>query len=252
MAHYKLILSYDGTRYKGYQRQVDVPSVQGVVEAALRQLGWQEKSIRAAGRTDSGVHASGQTVAFHLDWKHSPSDLLGAINARLPRDVAAKRTSLVDADFHPRYDATARQYRYRIYCSPYRDPLRERYAWRVWPQVNFEKLQQVSIDLEGKHDFIAFGKAPKEGGSTVRTIQSTLWFCDGNPDDGCDIYYDVTANGFLYRMVRRLVYTQVAIASGKLEQKTIRKLLRTPPKYPVEGLAPPQGLTLINVSYPNC
>src|SRR3972149_5342156 len=110
MARYKVILAYDGAAFSGMQRQANSRSVQAVVEATLRPLGWRDKSILVAGRTDAGVHARGQVIAFDLDWAHSLEDLVNAVNAELPLDGAAQRGFRAKADFHPRYDAKARRY----------------------------------------------------------------------------------------------------------------------------------------------
>src|SRR3990172_10970187 len=152
MARYKLILAYDGAAFSGMQRQANGRSVQAVVEDSLRPLGWRDKSILVAGRTDAGVHARGQVIAFDLDWAHSPDDLLNALNAGLPLDLAAQRVSRAADNFHPRYDAKARCYEYRLFCQPQRDPLRERSAWRVWPAVKLNRLRVCALALRGEHD----------------------------------------------------------------------------------------------------
>ena len=156
MAHYQVILSYDGTDFLGFQRQSDARTVQGVVEYALDQIGWQGQRILAAGRTDTGVHASGQVIAFDLNWAHSDADLQRALNANLPNDVAVKEINIVDESFHPRYNALARQYQYQIICKEYRQPLEERYAWRVWPRLNLDLMRAGAQLILGTHDFAAF------------------------------------------------------------------------------------------------
>ena len=138
MARYQVILAYDGTFFKGYQRQAQARTVQAVVETALRQLGWRGRTVLSAGRTDTGVHASGQVIAFDLEWAHPAEELLRALNANLPEDVAAREIHEADLEFHPRYWAVSRRYRYRLFCQETRDPLRERYAWRVWPPVEMQ------------------------------------------------------------------------------------------------------------------
>ena len=149
MARYQVILAYDGTEFVGFQRQAQGKksrTVQAAIETALRQIGWQGRAILAAGRTDTGVHAAGQVVAFDLDWSHGEQALLAALNANLPPDVAAQAAFERRADFHPRYDALSRSYRYSIFCRPLRDPLRERYAWRVWPAPELERLQASAMN----------------------------------------------------------------------------------------------------------
>lgn len=243
MARYKVILVYDGTAFKGMQRQAEARTVQAVVEDALRKISRQGLSIIAAGRTDSGVHASGQVIAFDLDWRHSEQDLLNAVNANLPEDVAARQVSEVNAKFHPRYDALARRYRYETYCQPLRDPLRDRYAWQVWPALDFELVQKASEALLGEHDFAAFGSPPTDGGSTIRRVSRAEWF---QQDDR--LSFEVVANAFLYRMVRRMVKLLVEIGQGVLELQIVNDLLSDPQEM-IQGLAPPQGLFLAEVTY---
>jgi tRNA pseudouridine38-40 synthase len=255
MARYQVILAYDGTEFRGSQRQArrrktspeacEDRTVQGVFEAALRQLGWRSRSILSAGRTDSGVHASGQVFAFDLDWEHPPEALQAALNACLPTDVAVQTVQVARPGFHPRYDAAARRYGYRIYCQSARDPLRDRYAWRVWPAVTLESLQEVARLFPGTHDFAAFGTPPWAGGSTLRTVYEAGWV-----QNGPDLSFEVAANAFLYRMVRRMVFTQVLVAQGRLEVQVVAQSLQQVPQQMFQGLAPPQGLTLLAVVYP--
>ncbi len=136
MARYQVILAYDGTDFAGSQRQAKSRTVQGEFEKALQRLGWPGRSAMMAGRTDAGVHAAGQVAAFDFDWAHTPEELGRALNANLPADMAVHRVQAVPAEFHPRFDAASRRYRYRLFCRNSRDPLRERYAWRVWPAVD--------------------------------------------------------------------------------------------------------------------
>jgi tRNA pseudouridine38-40 synthase len=255
MARYQIILAYDGTGFHGSQRQarrqkadsqaLKDRTVQGVFEESLRQLGWQGRSILSAGRTDSGVHASGQVFAFDLDWQHTPQALQAALNACLPSDVAVQAARVVRSDFHPRFDALARRYRYCVYCQPARDPLKDRQAWRVWPAVTLDALQAVARLFIGVHDFAAFGTPPRAAGSTMRTVTQASW-----QQNGADLSFEVTANAFLYRMVRRMVFTQVLVAQGRLERQAFVQSLQQPPPKMFQGLAPPQGLTLVAVLYP--
>jgi tRNA pseudouridine38-40 synthase len=247
MARYQVLLTYDGTDFYGFQRQAKSArsrTVQGVVELALRRFGWQGRSILSAGRTDTGVHAYGQVIAFDLDWDHSPEELLRAMNANLPPDVAVREVNQVAPDFHPRYDASARRYRYQIFCHPVRDPLRERFAWRVWPEANLERLQQAAMHLLGSHDFSSFGTPPRTGGITMRDVFRAEW-----QEENENLVFEIVANAFLYRMVRRLVSIQVSIGQGILEPGVILQYLDDRLPSLVKGLAPPQGLTLMEVVY---
>ncbi|HLE50921.1 MAG TPA: tRNA pseudouridine(38-40) synthase TruA [Anaerolineales bacterium] len=245
MVRYKVILAYDGTDFQGFQRQAKARTVQSVVEAALRSFGWEGKAVLAAGRTDTGVHASGQVIAFDLDWAHSTQGLQRAINAHLPSDVVVRSVRQVSVDFHPRYAAQARRYQYRIFCDEVRQPLQERYAWRVWPEVSTALLQQLSNRLIGTHDFGAFGSPPRAGGSTVRNITSAIWLVDGP-----EMIFEIIGNAFLYRMVRRLVSFQVEVAQDKMAQGELDRFLVDWVTIPVRGTAPAHGLTLVEVIYP--
>src|SRR5512138_3419368 len=122
MARYQLTLAYDGTDFFGSQRQAKRRTVQGELEKALCKLGWVGRSVIMAGRTDTGVHATGQVASFDLDWSHPDEELLRALNAFLPGDLAVQQAQIVDARFHPRFDATSRRYCYHLFCQPVRDP----------------------------------------------------------------------------------------------------------------------------------
>ncbi len=246
MARYKLILAYEGSAFAGSQRQKGRRTVQGELERALRELGWAERSVTLAGRTDRGVHALGQVAAFNLDWRHSPERLREALNARLPSDMAVRRAEVVEPSFNPRFGATSRLYRYRLFCQEVRDPLRERMAWRVWPPVQPALLQRAGQMVVGRHDFAAFGSPPHQDGDTVRTVVLSTW---RNVED--EWYYEVRAEAFLYRMVRRLVFVQVALAQGRGSLEVMRAALerRSGAGELPAGLAPACGLTLVEVRY---
>jgi tRNA pseudouridine38-40 synthase len=241
---YQVILAYDGTDFYGSQRQAESRTVQGVFETALGKLGWSGPSVIFAGRTDAGVHASGQVVSFDLEWKHLPDDLLRALNALLPKDTAVLSISQTRLDFHPRFDAVARTYCYRIACKPVRDPLMERYVWRIWPSPDFNRLQTAAGYFLGRHNFRAYGSPTRPGGGTVRTVSCSQWQWDG-----FELTYMITADAFLYHMVRRLVQVQIDAGQGKLELDVIRQHLHEPDSIPLQGLAPPVGLSLVEVSY---
>ncbi|HWQ45377.1 MAG TPA: tRNA pseudouridine(38-40) synthase TruA [Longilinea sp.] len=246
MARYQLILAYDGTDFQGFQRQGRTRTVQGEVETSLRRLNWQERTIVSAGRTDTGVHAEGQVIAFDLDWPHSPEELQHALNAFLPGDVSVLAVRQAPVGFHPRYDALSRCYQYRLYCQPARNPLRERYAWRIWPPVEFERLEQAAALLVGEHDFTAFGRAMHPGETTVRKVLHTNWAKVGQ-DGFC---FTVEANAFLYHMVRRMVFLQVQVGQGRLALEDLEAAIRQNRRV-IPGLAKPQGLTLFQVRYPS-
>lgn len=244
MARYQIIVAYDGTRFVGSQRQGVGRTVQAELEEALRRIGWKGTSILLAGRTDTGTHASGQVAAFDFDWTHGPQALLQALNTHLPADLAVRSVQMAAEDFHPRFDAVSRRYRYRLFCDPVRDPLRERYAWRVWPAVT--DLTPLADLWPGCHDFSAFGTPPRAGGSTVRTVHAAAW--RQNEDEWS---FEIEADAFLYRMVRRLVFLQVAVGQGRLPPEALRRAVETSERVPLAGLAPACGLTLLAVRYDN-
>lgn len=245
MALYKIILAYNGTAYQGFQRQPRARTVQGVIEDCLRSLGWQGASILAAGRTDTGVHASGQVISFDLDWAHPDAELRNALNSLLPPDIAVRSVQIAPAGFHPRYDALARTYVYRIYSDAIRDPLQDQLAWQVWPAPQPELLQRAAQAIQGRHNFSAFGSPLRVGGSLVRTVRRAEWTFDAG-----EALFEICADAFLYRMVRRLVYVQVAVGQGRLNETAITQCLETPADCRMQGLAPAHGLTLVKVEYP--
>ena len=245
MARYQIILAYDGTGLSGSQRQATARTAQSELENALRRLGWQERSVLLAGRTDSGVHASGQVAAFDLEWNHPLDELVRALNSNLPAEMAVSAAKIVSDDFHPRFDASSRRYRYRLYCQPIRDPLRERFAWRLWPSVDGDALQEAGKLFIGTHDFAAFGTPPRPGNSTIRTVVKAEW-----QNQGDEWTFEVQAEAFLYHMVRRLVYVQVAVGQGKFPAQVIADLLEGRQRVVPAGLVPANGLTLVEVTYP--
>ena len=253
MARYQLTLAYDGTDFFGSQRQASKRTVQGELEQALCKLGWTGRSVIMAGRTDTGVHATGQVASFDLDWSHSDEELVRALNAALPADMAVHQARMVHAKFHPRFDALSRCYRYKLFCQPLRHPIRERFAWRVWPTINSQVLTETAKLFIGTHDFSAFGSPTTPTGGTVRTVMNAGW--SQSRDAEVEWHFEVQADAFLYRMVRRLVFVQAAVAQGKVSAEAIaysfveraateKRIERLP-----AGLAPAHGLTLVEVAY---
>jgi tRNA pseudouridine38-40 synthase len=252
MARYQLTLAYDGTGFYGSQRQASKRTVQGELEKALCKLGWMGRSVLMAGRTDTGVHATGQVAAFDLDWSHSDEDLVRALNAAFPADMAVHQARIVHATFHPRFDATSRRYRYKLFCQPLRDPIRERFAWRIWPPIRGDVLPATAMLFLGTYDFSAFGSPTTPRGSTVRTVMKAEWSQTRDAND--EWHFDITADAFLYRMVRRLVFVQIAVAQGNIAAETISWQLsgmkaESSHALPA-GLAPAHGLSLVEVAFP--
>ena len=243
MARYQVTLSYDGTEFKGYQRQGIKRTVQGCVEDSLRKLGWTATSIISAGRTDTGVHASGQVIAFDMEWNHPIDEMLSALNAYLPADISARQVCTAASDFHPRFDARSREYRYQVLVEPTRDPLKERFAWRLDQSVDHSVLERSAKAILGEHDFSAYGTPPRAGSSTIRCVTRSEWQMDGN-----ELRYFICGNAFLYHMVRRLVFVQVEAASGRIDiNRLVEQFEKGFSDHP--GIAPARGLELIKVTY---
>jgi tRNA pseudouridine38-40 synthase len=179
-----------------------------------------------------------------MEWKHSPSELLQALNAHLPLDVAARSIQISSPGFHPRYDAVSRCYRYYIFCDPQRSPLNERYAWRVWPGAELPRLQEAASLLVGEHDFSAFGSPPRPDGKTMRTVSRAEWF-----EEGPLVEFEIVSQAFLYHMVRRLVSFQVEIGQGRRQVEQLSGCLEAASAEMVQGLAPAHGLVLVEVRY---
>ena len=246
MARYQVILAYDGSGFTGSQVQANSRTVQGELERALRKLGWSDRTVIMAGRTDTGVHATGQVAAFDFDWAHAADKLRKALNADLPPDLVITSLIPAPADFHPRFDAVSREYRYRVFFHPTRDPLREKYLWRAWPDVDGDALKQNAGIFLGTHDFAAIGSptTPAPRGTTVRTVTKAEW---KKMPDG-EWQFEVKADAFLYRMVRRLVFVQVSVAQGRSSVAKVQHALSKQGQL-LAGLAPAHGLTLVEVTY---
>jgi tRNA pseudouridine38-40 synthase len=244
MAPYQVTIAYDGTEFFGYQRQINHRTVQGELEKALNTLGWTGRAINSSGRTDTGVHALGQVISFELCWDHSEEKLLSALNSSLPSDISAKEVKIAQADFHPRFSAKERQYQYQIVFSPVRQPILERYYWRLWPKPDENLLIEGAEALIGRYDFSSFGRPSKKGGSTIRTVISSEWrFAEEN-----QAIFSIKAESFLYHMVRRTVFLLVQIGQGKLGAIDLVKNLSEKKELPA-GIAPARGLFLEKVIY---
>ncbi len=245
MARYKLTLAYDGTDFFGSQRQAKKRTVQGELENALRGLRWKGRSVLLAGRTDTGVHATGQVAACDLDWSHTDEELVRALNSKLSADMAVRSARIVPEDFHPRFDAVSRTYRYTLFFDALRNPSRERFAWRMSPGLRGELLQQTADVIIGSHDFSEFGSPTSPKGTTTRTVMKARWAQTAEDE----WQFEVEADAFLYRMVRRLVFVQVEAALGKISVGTVVEMLKQANPAKRSGLAPAKGLTLAAVKY---
>jgi tRNA pseudouridine38-40 synthase len=237
-------VAYDGTEYSGFQRQTNALTVQEALEAALAQITQEAVTVLAAGRTDAGVHAAGQVVAFDTAWQHSMGDLWRALNAVLPADIVFLQIEKASPDFHPRYDARSRRYRYTIYNAPVRWPLARRYSLHVAASLDVAPMGRAAQVLLGEHDFAAFGQPTKLGGTTVRRVLAVEWGVNGP-----QLYFDIEANAFLYRMVRSIVGTLLQVGRGEMQPEGFAAVLASRDRGQAGPTAQPQGLCLVEVVY---
>ncbi|MBZ0289463.1 MAG: tRNA pseudouridine(38-40) synthase TruA [Anaerolineae bacterium] len=244
---YRATLAYDGTAYQGFQRQIaDTPTIQLAVEKAIRTVSGQSATVNGAGRTDAGVHATGQVIAFDVEWTHGEHALLRAINANLPDDIALQDIAEAPG-FHPRFDAVSRLYRYRVFQGKQRQPVMRLHTWFVRWDLNLAFMAQAARMLEGEHNFAAFGKPP-QGENTVRHVYQSRWYMQPQRT-GVLWIYNIEANAFLQHMVRRIVWHMIDVGRGKESLMDFESLFRRA-QLPQEGsIAPPQGLTLEQVRY---
>lgn len=245
---YRATLAYDGTNYHGFQRQhASISTVQGVVEATIAQVTQQQVTLLGAGRTDTGVHATGQVIAFDVIWKHQTQDLLRALNACLPNDIALQELCQ-QSGFHPRYDALSRTYCYHVIQAKQPQPLLRNHTWRVHQSLNVEAMQKACQLLIGEHDFASFGQPP-QGNNTVREVFEAGWSI--TPEKfGQSLIFKIRATAYLYHMVRRIVGTLVQIGRGVLAVDDLPVIIQSRDMSQVRLIAPPQGLTLSQVAYP--
>ncbi len=239
-----MIVEYDGARYAGFQRQRNAPTVQAEMEKATAETVGAPTAIRAAGRTDSGVHARGQVVAFDADTRLSPQTLARAIDSRLPQDIAIRAAHQVAEDFDPRRDAKSRLYRYTLLASHTRSPLARRTAHRVRPPLRLDRMRAAAALMEGTRDFRNFGKPPEGGASAVRRVDSVAV-----EERGEFISVSVEGSAFLRRQVRRMAGALVDAAQGRLSVDDVRRQVSARPDAPTARALPPNGLCLMEVKY---
>ena len=239
-------LEYDGTAYNGWQRQRTGAGVQERVEDALATVANEDIETVCAGRTDSGVHASGQVVHFDTNSERdSRAWLLGA-NSNLPDDISVIWAQPVDESFHARFSATSRSYRYVLLNRLERSALYRHRAWWVYDPLDAQRMHTAAQALRGKHDFSAYRAAGCQASTAEREITSITVARDGEW-----IVIDVTANAFLQHMVRNITGTLVAIGRGDAAADWACTVLMSRDRKQGGAAAPPHGLTLVKVSYPN-
>lgn len=249
MDRFRATLAYRGTGYAGFQRQAgNTPTIQGALEGALLRVTGATITVHGAGRTDAGVHATGQVVAFDVAWRHEPDALLRALNANLPTDIALQDIRVAEPGFHPRFSARSRSYEYRFYQRRIRQPLWDAQAWQIPVTLDTQAMTCAAALLVGEHDFATFGQPPGQspGASTVRVVHHAALQC-GTPGEMCR--FTITANAFLQRMVRSIMGTLVEVGRGAMDCETFAAVLAAADRSQSGPSAPPQGLTLVAVEY---
>jgi tRNA pseudouridine38-40 synthase len=237
-------VEYDGTDFFGFQVQARERTVQGEIERALQAVTGCKARVAGAGRTDRGVHARGQVVAFEVKWEHDLTRLQRALNAVLAPDVAIKEMGTAVPGFHPRFSAVRRIYRYTVLNHAWRSSLARRTAWHVRQPLDADSMAVASRCLVGTRDFATFGKPP-QGENSVRTVVRAEWVARWP-----FLTFDIEANAFLHRMVRSIVGTLVQVGLGQITARDFEASLRARERGLVKRVAPAHGLCLMQVDYP--
>ncbi len=247
MRNFKLTLEYDGTDFNGWQIQLQGErTVQGEVQSVLSKIFKHKVSVIASGRTDAGVHALGQVVSFKAQTKMTPVEIQKAMTSFLPADVVVRDVQEVSPKFHAQHSARSKTYRYTILNSNI-PSAKERNFCHFYPyKLDLSKMRREAKALVGKHDFKSFEASDPQRGehSSVRTIKAITITKKGDW-----IWIDITADGFLYKMVRNLVGVLLDAGSGRLAQGGVRKILQEKDRCKAGQTAVPQGLCLLNVVY---
>lgn len=254
-SNYRATVQYDGTDYSGFQIQPDKRTIQGELERALQRVTQQFVRVAGAGRTDAGVHALGQVISFRANWSHGDQDLQRAMNAVLPGDISLGNVAVADDRFHARFSALSRAYVYTIYNGPVRAPLLSRFTHHVERPLDLNAMAEAASELEGEHDFAAFGHPPV-GDSTVRIVYRVGWRAGVPVWGNCFasdcrklLRFEIEANAFLRRMVRRIVGTLLLVGGGSLSPAAFSEILESREIRRAGPPVPGSGLCLWRVGY---
>ncbi len=258
MPNFKLTLAYDGTDFHGWQIQPGQVTIQGTMADVLEKLTQQRVTIHGAGRTDAGVHAMGQVTNFQAESELSSGEIQRACNALLPASIRVVAAGEVGEDFHSRWSARAKTYRYRIYRARVVPPFLWRYVHQDFSPLDFAAMEEAAQMLVGEHDFTVFSSSTgseeddRERETTRLIYRSRLFKTPANSLAGAEDewIYEVRGKSFLRYMVRRMVGTLVEVGRGRLSSADIPELFESPDRSKSGPTMPPQGLCLMNVEYP--
>ena len=249
----KLTLAYDGTRFVGWQRQTSGESIQALLEAALGTLEGGHVSVHGAGRTDAGVHALGQVASANLASSHDAATILRACNAQLPADVRVTAVEDVVPEFHARFSATSKTYRYLMANEAVSSPFLGRFCWHITDPLDRHAMAAAAAALVGTHDFAAFQSTGTDVATTVRTLtQSQVrdeTLTSPQSSEHRLLVYEVTGDGFLRHMVRAIVGTLVEVGRGQRNRDSMPALLDGRDRSAAGATAPAHGLFLVRVEY---
>lgn len=245
MKRYKCKVAYDGSQFSGYQIQPNKRTVQGEIENTLQRLhkGTYVK-VFASGRTDAGVHAKGQMVHFDSSLAIPLEKWRVALNTLLPDDISVLSVEVADSEFHVRFHATGKEYRYYIDTSEVRDPFHRFFAYHYTYPMDLQAINEASQFLLGTHDFTSFCSAKTEVEDRVREIRKIELLQEGNM-----LILRFVGNGFLYNMVRILVGTLLQVGTGQIDPSTMKDILEKKDRVYAGKTAPPEGLYLWEVFY---
>lgn len=242
----KLTIAYDGTRFVGWQRQAEGESIQGLIEDALARFEGAPVIVHGAGRTDAGVHALGQVASVRLTCAHDTSVLMRGLNAQLPDEVRVTAIDEAAPDFHARYGARSKTYRYLLSNTPVASPFERSYVWHLSERLDLDAMRTAAVTLAGTHDFAAFQSTGSDASSTVRRIARSEFPIRVKDEL---LAYEIEGDGFLRHMVRAIVGTLVEIGRGGRAPGSIEALLAGGSRAQAGATAPAQGLFLVRVDY---
>jgi tRNA pseudouridine38-40 synthase len=240
----RITLEYDGTGYSGWQVQSGQDSIQGRIEYALECIFSERIRVRGAGRTDAGVHARGQVAAFRLPRPFDPADLIRALNALLPADIAVTKAASAENSFDPRRDAQSRSYEYRVLNQGIRSPLECRYSWLVRDSLDLQAMNEAAAIFIGEHDFASMRSLGSGEKTPVRRVLASDWRREEK-----FLTYRVEATAFLRHMVRTMVAAMVEAGRGVITPAQIHELLVSRNRALAPAPAPACGLCLVDVRY---
>lgn len=245
MRNFKVILQYEGTRYQGWQKQESTENtIQGKLEALLSKMAGSKVEVQGSGRTDAGVHATGQTANFHLDTEKTPAQIMEYMNFYLPEDIAVVAIEEVDERFHSRLNAKGKTYCYRVMNTAIPHVFDRRYVHVVEERLDVEAMGKAAAFLTGTHDFKAFTSNKRSRKSTVRRIDSIK--IERMNDE---IRFTFSGNGFLYHMVRIMTGTLLDVGMHKTKPEELADILAMGLRENAGELVPAKGLTLMEVRY---